>query len=1088
MADTMIKGKVKVSRVVFQAKDSDFKILGLEVVTMEEGEVAVHPTYQTFTAKGNAPEVNFNETYTIIAKEIVDEKWGKQYELIYFGTPMKLDNVNSQQLFLSKILTDNQYKNLYETLENPFDVIMNEDVEQLTKVSGIGVKTAMKIIDKYKNTIDYSEAYVELDEYGLTPRLIEKLVMNYGSPNLLVQKIKENPYLLADEVDGIGFKKADVIALASGVDRNSPYRIQAFIESFLGAKAMEGFSYYRASGENGVMGAIMETLGSVDTDSLRETIYKMHEEGILWWDKNKEYFALKKYFNLEKKIAHELLRLLHGENNFVYDDWENIAKDTEKAQGWEFTEQQKEGIETVLKNQVVMITGYGGCVDADTEYFNGSEWKRIADYTEGDRVLQYHKDGRAELVKPSKYVKYKENTMTLIQNERGSVDQCLSEEHNVVYVTSKGNIQKKPLYEIKKMHDNNPRGFGGKFITTFDYEGEGIGLTNEEIRVMVSVIADGHFPYENSYCRMNLKKQRKKDRIEQILKDAKIPYEKREGSSKGYHEYYFYTPIRTREYDYIWYNCSKEQLEIIADEVLYWDSSLVNDRKRFYSTSKKSADFVQFVFSALGYRTTIGVRDRVGQKYGENNEYIRKSKAYEVHISKGSKLVGIRSKNPSEKLELKTVPTTDGYKYCFTVPTSMLVLRRNGRIFITGNTGKSSIVSGMLDVLNKRYGYSFGQCALSGRAGSRLAEVTGEEGYTIHRLLAFNPFAGGFEYNKENPLVQDIIIVDELSMVGGNLFYSLIKAVKDGAKLIMLCDTGQLESIGMGNIAKDIIDSGIIPTVQLTQIHRQAQKSAIVTESLKMRESTQLISRDFIGEETRGELQDLLLDIVDNKDYVPYNVIKHFKKELNNVESILDLQVVVPMKTRGGSCTFKLNEKMQEIYNPYSMHKKEVEISFSKELKYKLREGDKVLNNKNNYKTINLDGGKTPIYNGNVGTIEEIDLEEDVIIVNFQSIGKIIIPVSNWKNLELAYAVTCHKSQGSEYKRVIVGLDYSAYTLLSREWSYTAITRAREFCVLVAENTALRYAVSQSKVILKQTFLKDFLILIEKGVDIDTEI
>lgn len=762
MGDVSIKGKVKVVRTIFQAKDSDFKILAVEPVAMEEGHVDLHPSFNTFTVKGKAPNVNTSDTYTFIAKEVKDEKWGKQYELLYFGTPMKLDNPTSQQLFLSKILTETQYQSLYELFENPFEIIVNEDVESLTKANGIGVKTAIKIIDKYKNTIDYSEAYVELDEYGLTPRMIEKLVEAFGSPNIAVKRIKENPYLLASSVDGIGFKKADSIALKSGIHRDSPFRIEAFIEFFLEEKAQEGFSYYLASGQDGLMGAIMEILGTVDTSVLRETIHKMNREGKLWWDNDKKYFALKKYFNLEKWIAQELLRLLKGENNFIYDGWEDIIRETEEEQGWNYTGQQKLGVETVLKEQVVMITGYGG-------------------------------------------------------------------------------------------------------------------------------------------------------------------------------------------------------------------------------------------------------------------------------------------------------------------------------------TGKSSIVSGMIDILHRRYNYTFGQCALSGRAGSRLAEVTGEEGFTIHRLLAYNPFEG-FLYNKSCPLPQDIIIVDELSMVGGELFYYLIRAVKDGAKLIMLCDTGQLESIGMGNIAKDIIDSGIIPVVRLTEIHRQAKKSAIVTESLKVRESKHIIGSTFEGQEVRGELEDLLLDIVDNKEYVPYNIINHFKEQLPNVDSILDLQVVVPMKTRGGVCTFALNERMQSIYNPFSLNKNEVKVSLTKELKYILREGDKVLNNKNNYKTVNIHGEKVPVYNGNVGIIEEIDLEEGIIIVNFGTLGKIIVPSSSWRSLELAYAITCHKSQGSEYPITIVGLDYSAYKLLSREWFYTAMTRGKKKTIVVAEGSALRYAVSQSKVIVKQTFLKDFLILLEKGVDIDTDI
>ena len=143
-----------------------------------------------------------------------------------------------------------------------------------------------------------------------------------------------------------------------------------------------------------------------------------------------------------------------------------------------------------------------------------------------------------------------------------------------------------------------------------------------------------------------------------------------------------------------------------------------------------------------------------------------------------------------------------------------------------GGTGKSSIVSGMLDILNKKHGYTFIQGALSGK-GARLAEVTGEDGYTIHRMLGYNP-QYGFYYNQQNPLPYDIVIIDEISMLGLNLFLKLLEAIATGTKLIMLGDSGQLESIGIGNLLKDMIDSNIIPVVILTEIHRQAKNQQLL--------------------------------------------------------------------------------------------------------------------------------------------------------------------------------------------------------------------------------------------------------------------
>jgi exodeoxyribonuclease V alpha subunit len=369
-----------------------------------------------------------------------------------------------------------------------------------------------------------------------------------------------------------------------------------------------------------------------------------------------------------------------------------------------------------------------------------------------------------------------------------------------------------------------------------------------------------------------------------------------------------------------------------------------------------------------------------------------------------------------------------------------------------------------------------------------MTEITNISGYTIHRLLGFIP-GQGFQFNKNNPLYEDIIIVDEVSMIGGYLFYSLIQAVKNGAKLVMLADIGQLESIGVLNVASDIINSGKTPVVRLDKIHRQAQKSAIITESIKVRNGVQLCDNSFSDKEIRGELQDLELDIYLNKDKTAQKVIEKFKENLPKVNNIMDIQVILPMKTNGKSSTFNINQELQNIYNPYYPSMKEIEISHSKNLSYKLRINDKVMNTRNNYKTVkynpysedeedlfNSDDDYqvfTPIFNGNLGIIKGI--YSTYMIIDFYTIGEIIVPQKHWKYIELGYAATCHKFQGSQSPIVIIGLDFNAYMLLTKEWVYTALTRAQEYCVLCAENKALRYAISHNGVSNKKTHLKDML-------------
>ncbi len=353
---------------------------------------------------------------------------------------------------------------------------------------------------------------------------------------------------------------------------------------------------------------------------------------------------------------------------------------------------------------LIILTGINGCVDCDTEYFNGKEWKKISQYQEGEKVLQYNKDGTSELVYPQQYHKYKCNYLYHLQSYYG-IDQCLSLEHNVVYLTSKNNLAVKPFSEVLKMHNKSKNGFSGKFITTFNYNGKGISLTNEEIKVMCAVICDGNFQkrkHLTSMCRVNVKKQRKKEELEKILKDAKIPYKKKQYNPKdlGYNTYFFNAPIVTKTFDSSWYECSKHQLEIIVDNILKWDGSIQkNGRMSFSTTNKTNADFIQFAFTVCGYRSTIYINDRRGTRQGE---YIRKSVEYQVIISKNQKTSSLV--NTKNKIEIPLYKTKDGYKYCFTVNSHMLVLRRNNRIFVTGNSGKSSFLNQVISqTLNQNY-------------------------------------------------------------------------------------------------------------------------------------------------------------------------------------------------------------------------------------------------------------------------------------------------------------------------------------------------------------------------------------------------
>jgi len=449
---------------------------------------------------------------------------------------------------------------------------------------------------------------------------------------------------------------------------------------------------------------------------------------------------------------------------------------------------------------------------------------------------------------------------------------------------------------------------------------------------------------------------------------------------------------------------------------------------------------------------------------------------------------------------VKQAEILQGWKYTLEQIESIKMVLKEQLAIITGKagSGKTSTALGAIKALGE---VSFGQCCLSGKGASRLQEATGYEAFTIHRLLGYSPSfnedgeGSMFLHNGNNPLELDVVLLDEFAMCGGFLFLDILKAIRTGGKFIMLGDPSQLSAIGCLNIGSDLTCSPQVPTTILTEIHRQAKLSAIITDSIRISEGEQIIDKNFVGKEIRGVLKDLELDIYTDNSLTVSKVLEHFKEKLSWCNDINEVQVIVPMNMRGECSVYNLNNLIQPIYNPASLSKKEVILPIAKEKAYTLRVGDKIINMKNNYRmSIAEKGGffgewcrvpnesgegclEVPIFNGFTGEI--LDIVDDELIIYYPLIEKtVIVDSEHWRKdraIHLAYALGVYKCQGSSYKYPICAIDYSHYVMLSRELLYTAITRASEYCTLIAENKALRYAIKTTSVENKQTFLKDML-------------
>lgn len=711
--------------------------------------------YGTVSCNGCCPILNKDTVYKIKAKESYDEKWGYSYKIDLIGADVTVLSKKEQKEYLISAIGQSKTELLYANLSDPIQVLEDKDIETLCKIKGIKENSAQQLIKKYEGDLGYAEAIGLLKKYEMTDNQIKGLVDKFGSGQTIENKIKKNPYFLLN-AKGYGWEKTDKIAKASGVTTYDERRIKAYVGYFLETQAELGNTWMY---QEQLWDGLCENLGgNLSEELVGNIIHDLEEQGDIFFSEDRERMAWKKYYYMEKETAKELVRLAKCKNTFEYYDWGYKIEQQEKEQGWNYTEEQINGIKAVLENQVTLIIGSGG-------------------------------------------------------------------------------------------------------------------------------------------------------------------------------------------------------------------------------------------------------------------------------------------------------------------------------------TGKTSIVAGMLKALEGN-NYMVSQCALSGRASVNLTDVTGMEGYTIHRLLGIDE-GGKFLHNKKTPLNSDIVIVDELSMISIDIFHSLIQSIKDGAKLILLGDIKQLETIGVGNILHDIMESNTIKVVELTKIHRQAEDSGIITESLKASNKETFIDKNFFGKKVVGKLKDMEYDIIADKRDMTDTIMSHYKEFIEQGISSEEITVLSPKKEEGETSSWNLCNLIQDylVKNQKDKHLKGRTKSKYSELYY---ENDLVMNIANDYcktRAIENEEGKgyipdkyscIPVFNGDMGKIIYIDEDLQYMVVKFNNKDDLIyIPKQELNSMRLAYSATTNKLQGSSNKYIICAIDYSHYMLLTKEMIYTMMTRAKKYCVMVAENNAYRYAIKHSNISKKQTFLKE---------------
>lgn len=466
-------------------------------------------------------------------------------------------------------------------------------------------------------------------------------------------------------------------------------------------------------------------------------------------------------------------------------------------------------------------------------------------------------------------------------------------------------------------------------------------------------------------------------------------------------------------------------------------------------------------------------RSVIGDKIGDENfVFTTQLHLIETYIASRVKMM---LEFDAEKIddieqEIKICEKNDGIEYAELQKQAVTSALTEGMLILTGGpgTGKTTTLNAIINIL-KRKGKKVLLSAPTGRAAQRMSEVTGDEAKTLHRMLEVswdkqdNPV---FNKNERNQLKCDALIIDEVSMVDSYIFESVMRALPLGCRLILVGDSDQLPSVGPGNVLGDLIESGVVPVIRLNEIFRQAQKSLIVTNAHKIVNGVmpdlKKVDKDFFfiykSDKTSGA--ETILDLCSERLPKAYGY-----SPLENI------QVLSPSK-KGELGTAELNRKLQARLNPKSDDKAEVTIGSRT-----FRTGDKVMQIKNNYDiSWYKDNGETGegIFNGDIGIIQNIDKKSKSIKINFYD-KTAVLTYDYASELDFAYAITVHKSQGNEFDAVVIPMFSGPPQLYYRNLLYTAVTRAKKTLILVGVPQTVEYMVNNNRRTKRYSGLKEFL-------------
>lgn len=1095
-----IRLRAKCVREIYH--NDNFYILGFVPVGSNR-EIQLNQ-YGNFTCSGELGFISVNKEYELVVQEKNGSKYGVTYEILEVPSMVMedLSSLSYQQKFeiLMECTTSERIAtNILEGEPNYIElaVTKGEDSIDVSKIRGVAKKLnhvyCKQLIKKYKYYAFCQN--VNVKEYELNITDAKKMFDEYSTQDKILSELQSNPYYALIEVLGRSFERTDKLLMNIRNDlKTSNTRCEALIIDVLKKNEMEGSS--RLNGSI-LYQVVRDDYSCPELIPMLKTVSESSD--MIYFDQKSGDLSIMATYLAECEIASFIMS--KNKNPHVLDiDW---TKYTKLESGVDMTDKQAEILKLFCKKDVMVLCGYSGCVDSETEFFNGKGWKKISDYTNDDLVLQYNEDGTAELVEPLRYIKEPCDEMYHFETKYG-INQTLSGDHRVIYKGKSHNnkiqsyLSEITMDELYNKHYSG-NGFLGKFITTFDYSGNGIDLTDQEIRLMVATMADGSFyntTNENrpSYktCRFHIKKERKKERLRKLFEEAGVEYREVQSANIDYTDFYYTAPRREKEYTEYWYNCNHHQLEIICDEVFFWDGSVNvtkngKTRRRFSTNLKTTADFIQFALTSCGYRSTISIRDRRGrEKVSKYNRKIYIDKSIEYNVTATDRILCSLSTTydkHTKKTEITKVKPADGYKYCFTVPSHMLVLRRKNKIFITGNCGKTTSVAGLINLMEDN-GITYTLLSPSGKASRVLSESTHRKASTVHRAC----YSGNIN--------SDCIILDEASMLSLDVMAMLIHSISNpNAKIVFVEDNKQLCPVGLSKIGDDLIESNVIPKVMLTEVFRYTDNGSLfVATNIRQ-------GKNFLDDTEMVKCKENVYSVSDNYKFINVmsqedifdEVVYQYKKLIDKGIKQDDILVLSPQNV-GSIGTYAINNAIQKEYNPPLPNEK-VHTRKINGFNITFRVNDLVINKKNDYNVPTYDGylemqsdnrleeddvETTMVLNGQIGKI--VDVIDKGLLIKFDE-EIVYFNKSKLNNLLLGYSIGTYSAQGSTCLYSIGVVTNAHKRMLSKALLYVETTRCRKSHIDIGQIDAFEYALTVDDTKIRNTWLKELLINWDNTLD-----